>query len=99
MKNDILKVMKVLYTMIDDNRQKLEEEAVMLQDEPEADEVIIDGYTQAEVLGMQLLADLKLQDSMLHWINSNNLQNLTVQQRKDLFGLLSQFKMESEVIH
>ena len=91
--------MKVLYTMIDDNRQKLEEEAVMLQDEPEADEVILDGYTQAEVLGMQLLADLKLQDAMLHWINSNNLQSLSVQQRKDLFGLLSQFKMESEVIH
>ena len=99
MKNDILKVMKVLYTMIDENRERLEEEAVMLQDEPEADEIILDGYTQAEVLGMQLLADLKLQDAMLHWINTNNLQNLTVEQRRDLFGLLSQFKMDSQEVH
>ena len=96
MKENIQKVIKGLYAMIDQHREMLEEEAVMVQGEPEA-QVVQDGYTYEEVLGYQLLADLALQDAMLRWINVNNLESLTVQQRKDLFGMMAQFVPDAEI--
>lgn len=96
MRNDIQKVIKALYGMIDQHRDQLEEEVTMIQGEPEAQD-IVDGYTYEEILGYQLLADLALQDAMLRWINVNNLDSLTVQQRKDLFGMMAQFVPDAEV--
>lgn len=96
MKSNIQKVIKTLYAMVDQYREALEEEAAMIQGEPEAND-IVDGYTYEEIIGYQLLANLALQDAMLRWINVNNLDALTVQQRKDLFGLMQSMMPVDEV--
>ena len=97
MRDNILKVIKTLYALVDQHRESLEEQIVLLQDIEGEKEKILGDYDEEQILGLQLLADVALQDAILRWVNANNLQALTVQQRQDLFGLMAQFKPDAEV--
>ena len=99
MKENIQKLIKGLYMLLDQHREQLEEEAAMVQGEKEAQEEAYPGYTYEEVLGLQLLSSLSLQDALLKWINCNNLDSLSVEQRQDLFGLMADIKLTNTVVH
>jgi hypothetical protein len=90
-KANIEKLIKLLYALVEEHKEYNEELAVQEDTGLNADEQ----FESDKLLGALIIADLKLQDAMLTWVNTNNMETLTVQQRKDLFGLLGQFKIES----
>lgn len=99
MKDNIHKLIKGLYMLLDQHREGLEEEAAMISGEEDAKAEVYPGHTYEEVLGLQLLSDIALQDALLKWINCNNLDVLSVQQRQDLFGLMAEVKLNNTVVH
>ncbi len=90
-KANIEKLIKLLYALVEEHKEYNEELAVQEDTGLTPDEQ----FESDKLIGALLMADLKLQDAMLVWINTNNMETLTVQQREDLFGLLGQFKIDS----
>lgn len=91
-KTNIEKLIKLLYALVEEHMTYIEEVQIL----EEMDELTEDErYERDQLLGAQLIADLKLQDAMLVWVNTNNIETLTVQQRADLFGKLGQFRLEN----
>lgn len=90
-KANIEKLIKLLYALVQEHKEYNEELAVQEDTGLNEDEQ----FESDKLIGALLMADLKLQDAMLTWINTNNMETLTVQQREELFGLLGQFKIDS----
>lgn len=90
-KKSIEKLIKTLYAFVEEHKQYNEELAVQEDTGLTPDEQ----YESDKLMGALIMADLKLQDAMLVWINTNNMETLTVQQRADLFGLLNEFRLEN----
>jgi hypothetical protein len=87
-KEQIEKLIKALYAFVEEHRLLAEELAVQ-EDTGLTEE---EQYESDQIVGALLIADLKLQDALLCWVNTNNMETLTVEQRKDLFGLLNEFR-------
>ena len=91
-KTNIEKLIKLLYALVEEHKVYIEEVQIL----EEMNELTEDErYERDQLLGAQLIADLKLQDALLVWVNTNNVETLTVQQRADLFGVLSQFRLDN----
>lgn len=91
-KTNIEKLIKLLYALVEEHKVYIEEVQILEEmDELTEDEL----YERDQLLGAQLIADLKLQDAMLVWVNTNNVETLSVQQRADLFGVLGQFRLDN----
>lgn len=91
-KTSIEKLIKALYAFVEEHKQYIEDVEINNPPEGLSEE---EEYGRDQLLGAQLLADLKLQDAMLVWINANNPETLTIQQLSDLFGLLNEFRFQN----